>query len=90
MEYFRNAAASASSFIRKRLYQDFGMKELIERFYRSIQDEIAVPIPYREIILVARLMDRIFEQVYPEGKRAQFGEDMRGAPQNALSLFANK
>ena len=36
-EYFRNAAASASNFVRKRLYQDFGMQELIERFYRSIQ-----------------------------------------------------
>jgi len=90
-EYFRNAAASASNFVRKRLYQDFGMQELIERFYRSIQGEIAVPIPHREIILVARLMDRIFEQVYPDWRQEGFGEGMgSGHSSNALSVFAHK
>ena len=87
-EYLRNATTSASNFIRKRLYQDFGMKELIERFYRSILGEIAVPIPYREIMLVARLMDRIFEQVYPDGGQDGFGEGMsRVDSSNALPLF---
>ena len=90
-EYFRNAATSASNFIRKRLYQDFGMKELIERFYRSIRGEIAVPIPYREIILVARLMDRIFEQVYPDGRQEGFGKGMSSVHSSkAVSRFAPK
>jgi predicted dehydrogenase len=88
-EYLGNATTSASNFIRKRLYQDFGMKELIERFYRSILGEIAVPIPYREILLVARLMDRIFEQVYPHGGQEGFGEGMsRVDSSNALPRFA--
>ena len=41
------------------------MKELIERFYNSIQKGNPLPIPYREIILTARIMDEIFAQIYP-------------------------
>jgi len=90
-EYLRNAAFSVSNFLSRRLYQDFGMKELVERFYRSIQDEAAVPIPYREIILVARLMDRIFEQIYPDGRQEGFNDGMSSVHcSNALSLFARK
>ena len=40
------------------------MKELIERFYNSIRGAGPLPIPYREIILTARIMDEIFAQVY--------------------------
>jgi hypothetical protein len=47
------------------LHQDFGMKELIERFYQSIRDRSAPPIPYREILLTARIMDEVFAQIYP-------------------------
>jgi hypothetical protein len=41
------------------------MKELIERFYNSIRKGSPLPIPYREIILTARIMDEIFAQIYP-------------------------
>ena len=41
------------------------MKELIERFYDSIRSNGPPPIPYREIILTARIMDEIFAQIYP-------------------------
>ncbi len=40
-----------------------GMKYLIESFYRSIVEDTPVPIPYREILLTARIMDRIFAQL---------------------------
>ena len=40
------------------------MKELIERFYNSIRLGASVPIPYREILLTARIMDEIFAQIY--------------------------
>lgn len=63
-EHLRNASLNVSNFIRRRLYQDFGMKELIERFYRSIAEQKPPPIPYREIILTARIMDEIFAQIY--------------------------
>ena len=64
-EHFRNAWVNVTNFLRRRLYQDFGMKELIERFYNSIRDGGEPPIPYREIILTARIMDEIFAQIYP-------------------------
>ena len=64
-EHFRNARVNMVNFLRRRLYQDFGMKELIERFYKSIRLGMPVPIPYREIMLTARIMDEIFAQIYP-------------------------
>jgi predicted dehydrogenase len=67
-EHLKNASLNLSDFIRRRLYQDFGMKELIERFYKSIAEQELPPIPYREIILTARIMDEIFAQIY-SGKK---------------------
>ena len=42
------------------------MKELIERFYDSIRSDSPPPIPHREIILTARIMDEIFAQTYQD------------------------
>jgi predicted dehydrogenase len=66
-EYLRNARLNVRRFLRKELYQDFGMKELIERFYTSIRINGAPPIPYREVLLTARIMDEIFTQIYELG-----------------------
>jgi hypothetical protein len=46
------------------------MKELIERFYNSVRKGSPIPIPYREIILTARIMDEIFEQIHPSRSQA--------------------
>jgi hypothetical protein len=40
-----------------------GMKYLIESFYASIEHDTPPPIPYREILLTARIMDTIFDQL---------------------------
>jgi predicted dehydrogenase len=50
-------------FLGRDFHADAGMKYLIEAFYRSIREDSAVPIPYREIVLTAKIMDAIFEQV---------------------------
>lgn len=63
-EYFQNACSNIINFLRLKLYQDFGMKELIARFYESIRTGGPPPIPYREIILTARIMDEIFGRIY--------------------------
>ena len=47
---------------------DSGMKYLIESFYRSIREDAPVPIPYREILLTARIMDAIFDQLRTAGR----------------------
>ncbi|MGB2712547.1 MAG: hypothetical protein WBC51_00090, partial [Vicinamibacterales bacterium] len=40
-----------------------GMKHLIETFYRSVDQDLPPPIPYREIVLTSTIMDTIFDQV---------------------------
>ncbi len=65
-QHFRNARINIINFLRGRLHQDLGMKELIERFYISIRSSGSPPIPYREILLTARIMDEIFAQISPD------------------------
>lgn len=62
-EYLINGLRNIFDFIRGELYQDSGMKELIARFYQGIGTDDVPPIPYREILLTARIMDEIFRQV---------------------------
>jgi hypothetical protein len=75
-QHLRNARVNLFNFLNGRLHQDSGMKELIERFYQSIQNQSAAPIPYREILLTARIMDEIFAQIY----RAKSAEPARMKP----------
>lgn len=63
-EHLRNAGVNIRDFVRQKLYQDSGMTELIRSFYKSIQSAQPPPIPYREILLTARIMDEIFAQIY--------------------------
>ena len=48
-----------------------GMKYLIEAFYRSITEDTPVPIPYREILLTAKIMDAIFVQLAAKQSQIQ-------------------
>jgi predicted dehydrogenase len=77
LEHLRNARLNIINFLRRRLYQDFGMKELIERFYNSVRTGGPVPIPYREIILTARIMDDIFAQIHPGRRQASEAQPSR-------------
>ena len=61
-EHFASAVRNAVAIARGHFHQDSGMKELIHRFHRSIAESGPVPIPYREIVLTARIMDSIFAQ----------------------------
>jgi predicted dehydrogenase len=78
LQYFRNAWNNFRNIARGRLHQDSGMKELIERFYDSIRTGGEPPIPYREIILTTRIMEEIFQQVYPPKMAGASGEGNPG------------
>ena len=67
-QHLRNARINIFDFLKGRLHQDSGMKELIERFHHSIRTKSSPPIPYREIILTARIMDEIFAQIKTPAK----------------------
>jgi predicted dehydrogenase len=58
-----NAITNVRRFLKRDFHMKSGMKYLIESFYQSIVRDTPVPIPYREIILTAHIMDRIFKQV---------------------------
>ncbi|MFZ0339539.1 MAG: Gfo/Idh/MocA family oxidoreductase [Terracidiphilus sp.] len=58
-----NFKTNVGLFLKRDLHMDTGLKYLIEAFYRSIREKTDVPIPYREILLTARIMDAVFDQV---------------------------
>lgn len=62
-EHARNALSNVRDFTRKRFQMDFGMRKLMELFYRAIRDGGADPIPHAEIRRTARIMDCIFRQM---------------------------
>jgi len=62
-QYMGNLITNMGRFWARDFQMKSGMKYLIESFYRSIRDGAPVPIPYREILLTAKIMDSIFAQV---------------------------
>jgi predicted dehydrogenase len=62
-QHLENVVGNIRKFIRSDFHMQAGMKCLIETFYDAIRHDGPVPIPYREILLTARIMDRILEQV---------------------------
>jgi len=68
-QYLGNLATNVRAFLARDFHMKSGMKFLIESFYRSIVEHTPVPIPYREILLTARIMDDIFVQL--DLKRSQ-------------------
>lgn len=59
-QYLRNVTANVKTFLGNDFHMKSGMKFLIESFYRSIIDGTPEPIPHREILLTARIMEAIF------------------------------
>jgi predicted dehydrogenase len=82
-EHVNNGMRNIKAFIRRSLHHDFGMKELIERFYDSIRSEGDPPIPYREILLTTRIMDEIFAQIYPANRTMRAPKPQEGMQKHA-------
>jgi predicted dehydrogenase len=61
-----NLTTNVRTFLANDFHFKAGMRHLIESFYQSIRKGTPVPIPYREILRTARIMDDIFEQLYAE------------------------
>ena len=69
-QYFGNLRNNLRLFLARDFHMSSGMKCLIESFYNSIRNGTPVPIPYREILLTARIMDTIFD-LLPHGHRVR-------------------
>ena len=59
-QHLGNLKVNLGKFLARDFHMKSGMKYLIEAFYRSIVEGTPVPIPYREILLTAKIMDAIF------------------------------
>ena len=62
-QHLENLLSNMKLFLARDFHMDAGMKCLIESFYRSIREDTPVPIPYRQILVTARIMDAIFDQL---------------------------
>lgn len=70
-QYLGNLKTNLRTFLANDFHMKSGMKYLIESFYRSIVEDTPVPIPYREIVLTAKIMDDIFVQLDGKASRTQ-------------------
>ncbi len=78
-QYLGNAKTNIRTFLKNDFHMKSGMKCLIESFYHSVVDDAPPPIPYREILLTARIMDAIF---------AQLNTQLRSEPGIPMSISA--
>jgi predicted dehydrogenase len=75
-QYLGNVRTNLRTFVARDFQMKAGMKCLIESFYGSIVEDGPPPIPYREILLTARIMDEIFEQLEVQGQGGGAQTDM--------------
>jgi predicted dehydrogenase len=79
-QHLGNLLTNIRLFLGRDFHMDAGMKYLIEAFYRSIREDAPVPIPYREILLTARIMDAIFEQMNSQRSQDHFAVQPQPVP----------
>jgi len=85
-QHLGNVIANLRTFLAMDFHAKSGMKYLIESFYHSIVHGTPVPVPYREILLTARIMDAIFAQLN-QGSQMQ-AQDLRGSYDGCEVLLA--
>jgi predicted dehydrogenase len=78
-QHLGNLRSNLKIFLARDFQMKAGMKCLIESFYHSIVEQTPEPIPYREILLTARIMDAIFSQLAGQGRRIE-AENHMSAP----------
>lgn len=68
-QHLGNLFTNTKLFLNSDFHMDSGRKYLIESFYLSIRQGTPVPIPYREILFTARIVDAIIDQVRADRER---------------------
>jgi predicted dehydrogenase len=62
-QHIQNLMTNMRLFLKRDFHLDSGIRYLIDAFYRSVREDAPVPIPYREILVTAKIMDAIFDQL---------------------------
>ena len=63
-QYAVNGSRNIRRFLKSEFHAEAGLYNLLSAFYRSIVEDTPLPIPYRDILLTARISDEIFKQTY--------------------------
>jgi predicted dehydrogenase len=72
-QQFENLTTNVNLFLKRDFHMESGLRHLIGAFYRSIREDGPVPIPYREILITARIMDMIVDQLANGEPRCHLG-----------------
>lgn len=83
-QHLGNLLNNTGLFLTGDFHMDAGMKNLIEAFYCSIRQDSSVPIPYREIVLTARIMDAIFDQLSASHSQDDLAFQVHGLSPNEI------
>jgi predicted dehydrogenase len=70
-QQFGNVTTNLKFFLKRDFHMDSGLRHLIGAFQRSIREDGPVPIPYREILITAKIMDMIVYQLANGGPHHQ-------------------
>jgi predicted dehydrogenase len=62
-QYIADSLGNMREFLKGNFHMGYGMKVLMQTFYRSITYNTPLPIPYEEILLTSQIMDEIFSQL---------------------------
>jgi len=84
-QHLTNLTKNLKLFLANDFHMDSGMKYLIESFYSSIREGAPVPIAYREVLLTARIMDAIFDQVSAGWQRDDPGFPAQRVPSGLIA-----
>jgi predicted dehydrogenase len=66
-EYLREGGKNVMTFAKSDFHYFAGMRTLVTRFYESIVNGAPLPISYRDMNRVSKMMDEIFRQVPQDG-----------------------
>jgi len=83
-EHARNSLQNVRQFLHSDFHMDYGMRKLMELFYRGIRDNAPDPIPADDILRTSRIMDAIFAQMH-----ARNASDGRFAMKGMLNAAAD-
>ena len=67
LQYLREGGKNFSRFLKSDFHYFSGLNRLFGMFYDSIVNDVDPPIPYRDILRIAAMMDEIFRQVPQDG-----------------------
>src|SRR6185369_5003417 len=73
-QHLDNLKTNLKTFLARDFHMKSGMKYLMESFYNSIVHGTPDPIPYREIVLTAKIMDAIFDQLNAKPAASGLGQ----------------